>query len=102
MGLETLALAGLALSAAGAGAQVYSADQTQRRENKEAKDAMARQKGYRKEAMQTFQQNLAQSTPAVQKQDQSAGVQQLLEAAAQTNRAASSVTPTSVASGPSE
>jgi hypothetical protein len=102
MGLEEIALVGLALSAAGTGAEVYSADATQRRENKAAEQELARQKGYRKEAIKTFEQNLGQSSPAVQQQQQDLGAQRLLQAASQTNKATATATPTSVAGGPSE
>lgn len=102
MGLETLALVGLALSAAGTGAEMYSSAREGEKMNKAAEDEFARQRGYQKEATKTFQGSLAQATPAVQAQQQNIGQQKIQENVAKTQAVARNVIPTSMDSGPSE
>lgn len=70
--------------------------------NKAAEEEFLRQRGYQKEANKVLQGSLGQATPAVQAQQQDIGQQRVQETVAKAQQGVQNVTPTSVASGPSE
>lgn len=78
MGLETIA--GLVLTAAGAGAQAVAAGKTRGAMNDVAMQQFQKQQEFARQGQQQFQQSLQQSTPQVAQQQIGEGQQQAAEA----------------------
>lgn len=73
MAYPVLLAAGMALSAAGAGASIAGAKKSERAMEKSVQAEIKRQRGYRDEAMQAYQQSLEQSGADVAQQQTEQG-----------------------------
>lgn len=81
--MSCAALAGLALSAAGAGVGAYSSHEAKQNMNDVLQQQLAQQKKFQGQGNQVFQESLGKSTPKAVNQDLASGQNQFLNAASQ-------------------